>query len=390
MRKTLIYIILGATAAVLVGLSIWWYRSQEREEVRLSTEEARLNPWLAISILFESRNLEVKQEFPLFEQVLPSTRDTIVVRHGPYTIETARHSSLLERWVRDGGTLIYRVTSVWDEEESKRSAQQLFPMSLGVHLVQEELLETEPYISLRMPDCPEKSQEITFANGPPLNMQVSQTGDSIFDLDHVAPGLNPLTLGVGMLQLNYGSGKVFFVKDLHQWTNNYVSCYDNAYILYSIVSDFEQPSTRLSGRTLWILPMGAFPSLFELIWKNAPQAVLGVVLALLVLILVWNTRQSPPAYEVSSPRRSAYEYSTSAAKFAWRNKDLRAYLVALGTNALRGHPLDLRDRIISDTARGLGTSESRIRDALTQEKRVPTESELIEQVRLVQALYKKA
>lgn len=390
MRKTLIYIILGATAAVLVGLSIWWYRSQEREEVRLSTEEARLNPWLAISILFESRNLEVKQEFPLFEQVLPSTRDTIVVRHGPYTIETARHSSLLERWVRDGGTLIYRVTSVWDEEESKRSAQQLFPMSLGVHLAQEELLETEPYISLRMPDCPEKSQEITFANGPPLNMQVSQTGDSIFDLDHIAPGLNPLTLGVGMLQLNYGAGKVFFVKGLRQWTNNYVSCYDNAYVLYSIVSDFEQPSTRLSGRTLWILPMGAFPSLIELIWNNAPQAVLGVVLALLVLILVWNTRQSPPAYEVSSPRRSAYEYSTSAAKFAWRNKDLRAYLVALGTNALRGHPLDLRDRIISDTARGLGTSESRIRDALTQEKRVPTESELIEQVRLVQALYKKA
>lgn len=389
MRKALIYVILFAAAAVVVGLAIWWYQSQERIEVRVSTEEARLNPWLAISILFESRNLEVKQEFPLYDEVIPSTRDTIVVRHGSYTIETAKQSSLLERWVRDGGTLIYRVTSVWDDEEPERSFQQLFPMSLGVHLMHEELAETEPYISTRMPECPEQSQEITFANRPPLNMQANHAEESIFDLDHVARGLTPLTLGVGMLQLNYGSGRVFFVRDLHQWTNSYVSCFDNAYILYSIVSDFEQSSTRLSGRTLWILPMGAFPSLFELIWKNAPHAVLGVGLAFFVLVLVWNIRQSPPAYEVSSPRRSAYEYATSAANFAWRNGDLRSYLIALGTNALRGHPLDLRDRIISDTAKRLGTSETKLREALKQEKRAPSESELIEQVRLVQALYKK-
>ncbi|MXW54134.1 MAG: hypothetical protein F4X44_06160 [Gammaproteobacteria bacterium] len=389
MRKALIYIILSAAAVAVIGIAIWWYRSQERIEVRVSTEEARLNPWLAVSILFESRNLDVKQEFPFFNEVIPSTRDTIVVRHGPYTIETAKQSSVLERWVRDGGTLIYRVTGVWDEEESERSFQQLFPMNLGVHLMRKELVEAESYISTTMPECPDQSQEITFANRPPLKMQANPIGESIFDLDHVAQGLRPLTLGVGMLQLNYGSGRVFFVRELRQWTNSYVSCYDNAYILYSIVSDFGQSSTRPSPRTLWILPMGAFPSLFELIWKNAPHAVLGVALAFLVLILVWNIRQSPPAYEVSSPRRSAYEYATSAAKFAWRNGDLRAYLIALGTNALRGHPLDLRDRIISDTAKRLGISEIKLREALKPEKRAPSESELIEQVRLVQALYKK-
>ena len=386
MRKALIYIILFAAVAGLIGLGIWWYTSIERHEVRVSTDEARLNPWLALSIMFENHNLEVKRESPLDDEILPSTRDTIVVGNGPYTIGTPKLSLALERWVNAGGTLIYRVTSEWDEEESKRSIQQLFPMRLGVYLSGEF---PEFYFSNRMPECPDQSQEITLENRPPLRMQADWSEAPIFDLNHVAQGQDPTALGIGMLQLTYGLGRVIFVKDLHQWTNGYVSCYDNAYILYSIVSELGQFSPRLSGRTLWIMPMGAFPSLFELIWKNVPQVVLGVALAFLVLIFVWNIRQSPPAYEVSGPRRSAYEYATSAAKFAWRNKDLRSYLMALGTNALRGHPLDRRDRVISDTAKRLGTSESRLREALNQEKRAPSESELIEQVKLVQSLYKK-
>ena len=389
MRKALIYIIIFVAVACLIGLCVWWYRSQVRHEVRVSTEEARLNPWLAVSILFESRNLEVKRESPLDGEFLPSIQDTIVVGHGPYTIETPAQSSALEKWVSDGGRLIYRVTSVWDEADSKRSMQQLFPMNLGVHLAREMEYVPEAYVPMRMPKCPEQSQEITFDNSPPLRMQADLIEEPVFDLDHVAQGLNPVALGVGMLQVNYGSGRIYFVKYLHQWTNGYVSCYDNAYILYSIVSRNVQSSPMLSSHTLWIMPMGAFPSIFELIWENAPQAVIGVALAFLVLIFVWNIRQSPPAYEVSRPRRSAYEYTTSAAKFAWRNKDLRSYLSALGTNALRGHPLDLRDQLITKTAKRLGTSESKLNDALRRGTRAPKESELIEQVRLIQSLYKK-
>jgi hypothetical protein len=240
-----------------------------------------------------------------------------------------------------------------------------------------------------MPDCPDQTQEIALDNSPPLKMQADWLEEPVFDLDHVAQGLSPMPLGVGMLRLTYGSGQIYFVKDLHQWTNGYVNCYDNAFILYSIVSRSEQSGPLLGSPTLWIMPMSAFPSIFELIWENTPQAVIGVALALLILIFVWNIRQSPPAYEVSRPRRSAYEYTTSAAKFAWRNKDLRTYLIALGTNALRGCPLDLRDQLITKTAKRLGTSEPRLKEALRQSKRAPNESELIEQVRLVQALYQK-
>lgn len=388
-RKGLIAIVVFVAASVAVGLFVWWYTSLESREVRVPTDEASLNPWLAITMLFEAHNLSVKRVSPISDETSATTRDTIVVEHGPYTIETASKSAYLEKWVSAGGTLILRVTDVWDEEQSSSSARKRFPMSLGVYVNNEPVANASRYRFATFPPCPNFSHEVTFDNYPPLRMQGIEIDETVFNLDHVAEGFNPEILGAGLVRMNYGNGRIYFVKYLNQWTNGSVGCFDNAYILLSIVSNFEHLNPRLVGPTMWVMPIVAFPSIFELIWKNAPQAVIGIVLAFLILIFVWNIRLSPPAYELSGPRRSAYEYTTSAAKFAWRNKDLRAYLIALGTNALRDHPLNLRDQLISKTAKRLGTSETKLREALKQEQRAPNESELIEKVRLVQALYRK-
>lgn len=389
MRNALIYLILIVGIAALIAIGIWLYLRRDSHEVQVLIDEARLNPWLAVTILFEKHNLDVQRDSPFDGDALPSALDTIVVQHGPYTIATKGQSSVLENWVRDGGTLIYRVTQHREEEASERQSQELFPMNRGVYLSRDQRSVAISYGSGTLPPCSNQPQKIDFGHGPPLFLHSSQANESLLDLSPAALAANPDRLGEGILRMKIGEGQVYFVTALNQWTNRYVRCYDNAYLLYSIVTRFGQPSPILVNRTMWIMPISEFPSLFYLIWKNAPQVVLGIALAILVLIVCWNVRLSPPAYELSGPRRSAYEYATSAARFAWRNQDLRAFLIALGTNALRNHPLELRDRHISSIARELGIDESRIRDALRQEKSSPRESELIEQVRIVQALHKR-
>ncbi|MCY3885883.1 MAG: hypothetical protein OXG24_13330 [Gammaproteobacteria bacterium] len=388
MRKALIYTILIVGVAALIGVGIWLYLRRDSYEVQVLIDEARLNPWLAVSILFEKHNVSIQRDSPFKGESLPSTLDTIVIQHGPYTIATEEQSSILENWVRDGGTLIYKVTRHREEEAIERQGPQLFPMNLGVYL--SRVLRPVPvsYSLDVVPPCPDQTQAIQLDNGPPLILQSPQVNQNLLEFSPAALASNPERLGEGILRMKIGEGQIYFVTALNQWTNSYVRCDDNAYFLYSIVSRFGQPNSSLVNRTMWIMPISEFPSVFSLIWNNAPQVVLGIALAILVLIVSWNVRLSPPAYEMSGPRRSAYEYTTSAARFAWRNKDLRTYLIASGSHALRNQPLDLRDQHISNTARKLGIDESRIRSVLRQEKLARTESELIEQVRLVQALYK--
>lgn len=390
MRKALIYLILIVGVAALIGLGVWLFLNRDSHEVQVLIDEARLNRWLAVSILFEKHNLGVQRDSPFEGEALPSTDDTIVVQHGPYTIATKSQSTVLERWVRDGGTLIYRVTRHWEEETSEHKVQQLFPMNLGVFLSRDNQVVPVSYGLGLVPPCPYRAQEIDLGYGPPLILQSPQVRDYLLDLSPIAQANSPDRLGEGILRMKIGEGQIYFVTALNQWTNRYVSCYDNAYLLYTIVSGFGQSSATLVNRTLWIMPISEFPSIFYLIWKNAPQVVLGIALAILVLIVSWNVRLSPPAYEMSGPRRSAYEYATSAARFAWRNRDLRAFLIAFGTNALRNHPLDLRDRHIANTAREMGIDASKIREALRQEKIALSESELIEHVKLIQALHNRS
>lgn len=391
MRRALAYIVLIAGVASVIAIGLWLYSRQHGYEVRVLVGEARLNPWLAISILFEKQDLAVRQESPFQDELSPSILDTVVVQHGPYTIVTNSQSSLLERWVSAGGTLVYRVSrSESDEEETQQETQKLFPMSLGVDLSRDRQPVDVSIVFGELSSCsPDHALEIALGQSPPLKLQNSNSTVPLFELSPIAQEFQTEILGAGVLRMNFGRGLIYFVSDLEQWTNPYVRCVDNAFILYTIVSGFGKPNRKGDPPTMWILPMAGFPSLLELIWKNAPQVVIGMSLALLVMIFIWNIRLSPPVYETSGPRRGAYEYATSAAKFAWRNKDIQAFFRALSSIALREHFSVNKDRRIANQIRHLEKDQSQIRRALWEEKRDLSESEVVEQVRLIQAELRK-
>jgi len=95
------------------------------------------------------------------------------------------------------------------------------------------------------------------------------------------------------------------------------------------------------GKT-WFIYNTAFPSLWELIWKNGPFVVLGFAASLLLWLWSRATKFGPAVGPDSLARRSILEHVRAAGNFAWRNHSA-ADLVTSSTAAIlheaeRRHP----------------------------------------------------
>ncbi len=371
-----------AILVLLIVLLVDW----KTIEVRSPTNEARVNPWLAISNLFSQYDIEIHRESPFIGEQVPPYRDTVIIENGEYSIATPEIGRRLENWVIDGGSLIYTADSLPVDIEEWSAAEQIFPMNLGFfregrfrHGVGQVPGEFS---------CSSGVTEVKLVDVEVARM-ASMDDSSRYSpllLDRVPRFLGLRSFGAGAFAYaSYGDGHIFVVNSLEYWINGNVHCHDHAYILYSMVTR----STMRVGETrhVWIMPKSSIPSLYELIWNNAPQVVIGLAIAFLVMLLVWNIRLSPPIYKVPRPRRSAYEYATSAARFGWRHREVQPFVAALQSYALGVRDDVAMQEHISKTAEQTGVAESNIRQAM-QSNATQSEMSLVAIVRILQSLYR--
>jgi hypothetical protein len=134
-------LIIGALAAVLIGLGYWWYTTLEWEEKEIDlgySKEARQNDFLAAEIFLRKQGVQATTVKNLslldkhsWRNLKLGAQDTIVIINGYKTFTQERYDSLYE-WVEAGGTLI-------------TSTQNPF---IGTHTSEEDLLLNDFNIEL--------------------------------------------------------------------------------------------------------------------------------------------------------------------------------------------------------------------------------------------------
>lgn len=141
-------LVIGALAALLIGLCYWWYTTLEWEEKEIDlgySKEAKLNDFLAAEIFLRKQGVQATTVKNLslldkhsWRNIKLGVQDTIVIINGYKTLTQERYDSLYE-WVEKGGTLI-------------TSTQNPF---IGAHTSEEDLLLKDFNIEL----APEEEAE---------------------------------------------------------------------------------------------------------------------------------------------------------------------------------------------------------------------------------------
>jgi hypothetical protein len=108
-------LIIGALAAILIGLGYWWYTTLEWEEKEIDlgySKEAQQNDFLAAEIFLRKHGIQATTVKNLslldthsWRNLKLGTQDTLVIINGYKTLSEERYDALYE-WVTNGGTLI--------------------------------------------------------------------------------------------------------------------------------------------------------------------------------------------------------------------------------------------------------------------------------------------
>lgn len=382
-------VLLGAV--LIIGSWIVWHLVTEERTQLFLTSEALKDRWLGISKFSERYGVTVHSNARLDAEDLPALSDTIILTDVRSSEVDESVNTELEKWVLQGGTLIYRVPVVHtDEDPLSVINSNYFPNKLMVFEERERSAFSAwtnwyTQFSRKLP-CEQSTSSIQFANGDTASLALREqsspqlvTGNSPFAEDIV-------TLSrMYFLKMNWGLGTVYFVTDLDLWTNQRVDCADHAYVFLRLVRGSIDPvAARNNDMAVWIVPRERVntPHLLNLVWDNYYIPLIGMLVTFLVALIARNIRSSPPMHAIPIPRRATIDYVTSVTEFAWRKKDIRRFFRAF--------------QWVSDNPKGVfGPSKGPVTQNSNEEKKIgtsdilnhspETEADLVDNVRKLQA-----
>lgn len=289
--------------------------------------EARVNDFLAAEMLLAELGLEADSRSELVPtKWLPERYDTLIV-HASEPLSFGAELDMLAAWVLNGGHLV--LLPPQRDTEFSDILHDYFGFTL-------ERLEPEDLDGDEAADDTDGEDE-----------DEDEDFDYILDLDSAFVRIHPhddvttsATLsdddGIVAARREWGEGFVTVVAHTWFFSNYNLGDYDHARLLMDIVAGYVE-----EGKT-WFIYSTAFPSLWELIWRNGPFVVLGFAAS----VLLWLWSRAPKFGPATGPdslaRRSILEHVRAAGNFAWRNHSA-ADLVASSTAAIlheaeRRHP----------------------------------------------------
>ena len=333
-----VYVVIGAAGilAVVVIFSLWllWRLITVEDSALFLTLEAYKNRWFAISKLSENYGISVHVDSNLMVEDMPLPSDVVILEDSQSAVVDESTSVALEKWVLQGGTLIYRVPVVFiDEDPLSTIESRFFPNKFMIFeqrersLFDDLLRFVEP---MRKQPCTSRTLPIWFADGdvathewkssPHLDTSMSPLAEDIVTLSQMH-----------FLRVNWGDGLVYFITDLGLWSNHFAECADNAYVFLRMVrGSLNLMPGRASEVAVWIVPPARIktPHLLNLVWDNYHIPIIGILLTFLVAIIARNIRSSPAIHAIPIPRRATIDYVTSVSEFAWRRNDINRFFQA--------------------------------------------------------------
>lgn len=175
-------------------------------------------------------------------------------------------------WARAGGHLVFVAQALWDED-TEQSGDLLLDR-VQIHQMLSEDLEEPPE-----PEAGDAYPKLTkvHVDGEQAPAYVSfDTAFHLDDPDSLAQSWASSGAATHMIQLEYGKGSVTVLTDADIWKTPAIGRYDNAWLLWYLNVD----------TTVTLLFNTDHPSLWQLLWKNFPQAL--VALGLLIGLWLWQ------------------------------------------------------------------------------------------------------
>ena len=308
MRQSTVVLLL-----ILAGtlFAAWFFTTHEKvtkDEYVGYQGEARVNEFLAAELLLTELEFEADSRESLTpSDWLPVNSDTIVTRLSATTASSTEQELLID-WVANGGHLILLPAM----QESRLTEE--FLAHLGVRYFEVETAEPEDLDDEATDD--DQDDE-------------SESYDYIIDLDNtrfriemIDGGWPGATLsddqGVVAARREWESGYVTVFANHYFISNGWIDENDNARLLLDAVAGYIDPGK------IWFIYDSAFPSLWQVIWTNAPYGVIGFAVALALWLWSITPMFGPAVAAESMTRRSIVEHISAAGHFVWRHRGTKA------------------------------------------------------------------
>lgn len=318
-------VIWGLLLGVLAALAAALFERVPVQSPPVWSEEARRNPLLAGGRLLERRGWRV--DYLAAAGGPPPGRGVLFLRYDASTLPPEALPSLLA-WVHRGNRLILPARYLGDPENGVRDAL-LEPLEVFLH--DRELEEGE----VADPEGREYSRRLAVDGGRHwLHTDFSPR----FHLEDAAGKADQAladAAGIHVLRYPVGRGEIHVLSDTALFSSPELARHDNAALWLRL---FGAPG---ADQRAWLVYGGESPGILQLVWRQAPEAVISLLCLLLVLVWHGNSRFGPLLPSPQAPRRRLGEHLLAAGRYHWYNgaRD-RLYLSA--RQRLRHHLLRRR------------------------------------------------
>jgi hypothetical protein len=305
MNRSLISVVAAAAIAWFVVWIVTHYEKREVEYKIGFQGEARRNPMLAAGKLLRRMGIDATEIKAVAWASGPPGPGVFVLASHQGSITESRAEVLLD-WVEKGGYLIFAPRAPLGDEGDEIADPLLESLGVDIswaddwwdELHDEEDFEWRSVIPIQL-------------DGADLNVQFSNWMRLESSFDYAASANDEL--GACLLRGAYGAGHVVILCDPLPFFNRYIQDHDHAEFLVRLVGLAGTPAK------VWLVyEHEAMPALPVWLWQQAPEALLG--LALCMLVAFWSVcRRFGPLQRLGAPvRRQLSEHLQSAGQFLWR------------------------------------------------------------------------
>ena len=374
MRQSTIALLLVLAATLFAAWFFTTHEKRVRHEFIGYQGEARINDFLAAELLFSELGIEAESQSSLTpSEWLPESSDTIVSRLST-SIALQSERNLLTSWVNDGGHLVLlpaaQESGVVDE----------FLVELGFRLVEIERNENDEQDAIEDRDSGDYEYIVDLEN---TRYRIETPGD------YTLSAMLSDDLGMIVARRNWGGGYVTIVANENYFTNFLIDQSNHARLLMDTVAGYVEPGK------VWFIFESTYPSLWQVIWNNAPYVVAS--LAIVLLLWLWSIMPmfGPAIRPEAAVRRSIIEHVKAAGHFVWRNHGAKALAgsstAAIMHEAESRHPGIGRlsaEKQARQIARLTGLSPQEIMDVLVNQN-IPSHREFTHNMQALQRIRKK-
>lgn len=307
---------------LLAGLSAWgvhWFlTNHERHSMDTRTgvsPQARRNPFLAAEHFLYRLGTDSESIRGRDHLLNPPPKPGLLLVNnlGP-SLPPEREQALLD-WIRQGGHLVVTPGRLWDEE-NETSGNHLLDL-FGVRLLtlevedeDEEHTDSEENGKTR-----ERTEIPVYLPGYRQPLQIAFDPDLILvDRSGLSDGGSRAEEDGYLLRYPIGQGRLTVLSNQQIFTNDEIGKGDHA-LLLAVLADGQERA--------WLLYSSNMPSLIKLLWQNAPQLLLSVMLLLSLVVWSMMLRTGPLIGKERDSRRNLMEHLDAAAAYAWRTDQAR-------------------------------------------------------------------